>query len=454
MPRPPAGDRIQGPYREPASGVPPEGVRFKIIRHVEGTRDFVLFPRSGRAHTEREIASAQAAAEQYAEEARRALAGVLCLTVEDALSAFLAEVLPTLKALSARTLQDRVRSFFEGVETELLSSLLKAGRCAELYAALTRRPNKRRAEGTLSATQHRRMLKEARRFLRWCVDKKLLRENPLDAVKPQGRIGRRKRQHRVDEARRFYAKAMELAYEGTPAQQQGATAVLTALELGLRQSEVTLRVVRDLDDDARLFHIDEGKTDASKGTMEVPEDLRPLLLRQAAGKGPNDPLFSNVYSQGGGGEAMGPAWLRVWTRQISVAAGLPPITAHALRGMFGSLGVTTGALPHRVSEALRQADEEVAPAHYIEPAAMQAAQQRRLHGLLHRDADHDLRLRLEALAAGWELAGQTQAAQELRDVLGNASPNVPQRDTEICKPLKSLTSGGAHQAPQAETRRR
>ena len=32
-----------------------------------------------------------------------------------------------------------------------------------------------------------------------------------------------------------------------------------------------------------------GKTDNSKGTMEVPEDIRPFLLRQAQGKSASRP---------------------------------------------------------------------------------------------------------------------------------------------------------------------
>lgn len=64
--------------------------------------------------------------------------------------------------------------------------------------------------------------------------------------------------------------------------------MLTAFLLGLRASEVTDRVVRDLDDEGRLLWIEFGKTRRSRRTLEVPALLRPHLPRLAKGRAADD----------------------------------------------------------------------------------------------------------------------------------------------------------------------
>jgi len=66
-------------------------------------------------------------------------------------------------------------------------------------------------------------------------------------------LGRRKhgKALRIDEARRWSQKAVKLAKRGDA----GAVATLMSLLIGMRASEIDSRVVRDLDDDARLLWI-------------------------------------------------------------------------------------------------------------------------------------------------------------------------------------------------------
>ena len=86
---------------------------------------------------------------------------------------------------------------------------------------------------------------------------------------------------------------MRRANEGDDA----AVGVLTAFLLGLRASEVTDRVVRDLDDNGRLLWIEFGKTRRSKRTLEVPALLQPYLLALAKGRAPDAQLISRTISR-------------------------------------------------------------------------------------------------------------------------------------------------------------
>ncbi len=86
--------------------------------------------------------------------------------------------------------------------------------------------------------------------------------NLVEDVEPIGQRNRGKKQLRIDEARRFVEMAIKKANAGDDA----AVSALTALLLGLRASEVTDRVVRDLDDDGRLLWIEFGKTKRARRT--------------------------------------------------------------------------------------------------------------------------------------------------------------------------------------------
>ena len=73
-------------------------------------------------------------------------------------------------------------------------------------------------------------------------------------------------------------------------------AFYTAFLLGLRASEVTDRVVRDLDDNGRLLWIEFGKTKRSRRTLEIPALLRPYLLSLAKDRPVDAQLISRTIS--------------------------------------------------------------------------------------------------------------------------------------------------------------
>ena len=142
-----------------------------------------------------------------------------------------------------------------------------------------------RAEVTVDT--HRNALAAAKVFGAWCVEQRWLKDNPASRVKPIGERNRGKPQLRIDETRKLVELCLTLADQG----HVGAVAVLTLLLLGLRASEVTDRVCRDLDDEGCLLWVPFGKTRRSKRALEVPELLSPYLVKLAEGRAPDAQLF-------------------------------------------------------------------------------------------------------------------------------------------------------------------
>jgi integrase len=111
----------------------------------------------------------------------------------------------------------------------------------------------------------------------------------LTALKSEG-----KPQLRIDEARKWVGKATEMAAQG----EAGAVAALVSLLMGMRASEITTRVARDLDDGGRLLWIPDAKTEGGKRILQVPEVLQPYLRALAEGKTPQEKLFGDHWRTG------------------------------------------------------------------------------------------------------------------------------------------------------------
>ena len=223
------------------------------------------------------------------------------------------------------------------------------------------------AASGVAADTHRNILGEAKTFGKWAVKMGHLRRNPWAVVEPIGRRRKGKMQLRVDEARRFVAKCLELGDDG-------AVAALCCLLLGLRASEVVQRVGRDVDDGGSLLWIDRGKTFAAARVLDVPEVLRPLLVRQAARAsscvpmgGTPGPLFSHSRF-----------WLRDQVARICILAGVPVVCPHGLRCTHASLAMAAGASSALVAASMGHASDAVTLAHYASPGAVAAGAQERL----------------------------------------------------------------------------
>jgi integrase len=248
---------------------------------------------------------------------------------------------------------------------------LRPKRCEELYAELRK---------AVEVDTHRNALAAAKAFGAWCVEKSWIRASPVEGVKPIGERNRGKPQLRIDEARSFVQHCTDLADDG----HTGAIAVLTTLTLGLRASEVTDRVCRDLDDGGRLLWIPFGKTRRSKRALEVPEMLRPYLLGLVEGRQPDEQLFGRPAGRvPREWEANEKAprdrhWVLRQTHVLCSQAKVPVVCAHSLRGLHATLATEAGATPHLVATALGHSSTQVAERHYTDGVTAHRAKTRKV----------------------------------------------------------------------------
>jgi hypothetical protein len=129
--------------------------------------------------------------------------------------------------------------------------LLSERRCQHLYDTLTER---------LATDSHRNYLKQVKTFLRWCVAKGWMRENPADNIRGIGKRnygGLGKVQLTNREARLYLAKGLERIAVGDE------RALAALLPLLLSVSGV-----------AQLGHADYRVTQASYTTSTAPEERR------------------------------------------------------------------------------------------------------------------------------------------------------------------------------------
>jgi integrase len=263
----------------------------------------------------------------------------------------------------------RLRRFFPDFDTSL--ALLTKASCEERYTTLreTNIQKGKNPDGTprmvpLAPDSHRNYLLEARSFLRWCHEEKgWLTENPLEGVRGQGKRRHGKKQPRLDEARRWKARALQLARGGDA----GAVAAMMTMMMGLRASEITKRVVRDLDDDGQLLWIEDAKTEASNAPVEVPEELQPFLVRLAKDRAADELLFGRHWRD----------WPRENVQRICADVGIPSITAQGMRGMAATLaGLTRRGSLDEAARLLRHEDASTTERSYADRASMAAARRR------------------------------------------------------------------------------
>lgn len=219
-----------------------------------------------------------------------------------------------------------------------------------------------------SVDTNRNGLAAARSFGAWCVERGWLPANPFGSIKGKGRRKRGKPQLRIAEARDVRGICLELGEKGD----QGAIATLAYLLLGVRSSELTTRTVRDLDDDGRLLWIPDSKTDAGRRTLEVPDELRPLLLRIAKGRGGAAPLFASSR-----GRQRGRDWARDQVVRIAKLAGVSRVTPHGLRGTQATIATAAGATAHLVSAALGHQSTAITKASYLDAGTLDVVQRSR-----------------------------------------------------------------------------
>lgn len=224
----------------------------------------------------------------------------------------------------------------------------------------------------IAAATHRGLLRSTKEFFRWTVERRYLAQSPFAAVRPSGRPKAGKPQLRIDEARRLCAVLLQQAPSDP-----GAIAVLLALLLGLRSSEVLQRTVRDVDDAGRVLWIAAGKTRNARRRLQVPELLQPLLGRLAAAGPPERRLFCSPDGRAPGADFL---WQRV--RRYCDRAEVPRVCPHSLRGLHSTLALEAGATAGAVAAALGHGSFAVTARHYVDPDTLRNTTVRRVTATL------------------------------------------------------------------------
>lgn len=339
-------ERVYGPYKFRN--------RWRVeCKRTDGERSVVSF-------------ASEAAALKFAADARGEAEG---RTVNRAVDLYLEQLANRGRRDSTiETLRHRLKAILQLVERgDLQVRKLTPAVARGYYAA--------RAAKVAPATHHNE-LRACRTFAGWCVRQGWITADPFAAIETTGAASTGKPQLRIDEARRFLEAA--LAYRDRDGREAGTAAAL-ALLMGLRASEVTDRVVRDVDDGARVLWVPHAKTRKGIRHLEVPAVLRPRLAELTAGRSGTEPLF---------GAGANKDWLRYHVVKLTQIAGVPRVTSHGLRGTASSIAVAAAPIGV-VAAALGHAGADVTRRHYLAVEAEETGQQRAVLRVLAGGACED-----------------------------------------------------------------
>jgi len=228
----------------------------------------------------------------------------------------------------------------------------------------------------LSAATHHAYLSAARAFWDFCVRKGYAAENPWMEVERAGTKPKRKKILRIDEGVRFVDVAHKLADLGD----HRAIGALTAIYMGLRATEIVIRVGRDVDARGTRLVIEDAKTENGNKSLPLPPELQGYYRELARVAGPTGYLFPpDAQSQCGRRTYR---WLLDGVHRICQLAEVPIVSTHGLRGTFATTATEEGVAIDAVVKALRHGARKVAEEHYIAPHAIDhAVLQRVLDGI-------------------------------------------------------------------------
>ncbi|MBL8631999.1 MAG: tyrosine-type recombinase/integrase [Polyangia bacterium] len=337
--------KLYGPYAHRG------GFRFLIVQ--------------GQERTATPSAPTEERARQIAEAFLRKLVQPQVLTVGMVLDQYSDYLSLMNKPTSVATAMYRLQTLIP--QRALPIKRLTARHCEDAYMELVKRQK---------PDTHRNALAVAKTFGKWCLERKLLAENPFAAVKPLGKRSRGKVQLTRDEARLWLTEALAQARDGS----DGALVASMVLLMGIRPSEALLRLVRDIDDRGTRLRIREAKTRAGDRDPKIPDVLRKLIAARCEGK-PRDALIFSTQDRTGRAIPRKADWVLDAVRRICKASGVPTICTYSLRGLHADLAIEAGTVPDVVAESLGHTSKEITMGHYAKPGtladvtAQRAAQQ-------------------------------------------------------------------------------
>jgi integrase len=226
-------------------------------------------------------------------------------------------------------------------------------------------------------------LANASTWAEWCMHsrRRWLRVNPFAAVEPIGAAADHRSEHlRIDEARKYRDKAVQLARAGD----HTATAALLPLLCGLIPSEIIQIRARDIDDNGAVLWV-AGKRLKTKNRLRALAvdyaELRALLVAAANGKAPDDLVFASTRREGA---AVTRQYITIVIQRVGEAAGVP-VNALMLRRTFFTLNARRGSsLDELAFSGGHGADgkAKTAQRYYVAPGAVQSGAAKRVASVL------------------------------------------------------------------------
>lgn len=220
----------------------------------------------------------------------------------------------------------------------------------------------------ISVSYHRAALINARSFCTWTIEEHgWLRDNPFSKVKGIGKRKSGKHKPRGNELFTWFDYVWKRVEQG----HESAIAVMLQLSLALRSSDLTRRLVRDVDMNGTQLIVEDGKTEESNEPRVIPEELRPHVQRLVAGRDLSEPLFKTTRTEDGHHDDH---WLWQAQERFCRLAKVPRFCPHSLKGVSGTIVAKQGATGAIVMNHLSHRDQKTGRRHYVDGAVIEAAQ--------------------------------------------------------------------------------
>lgn len=245
---------------------------------------------------------------------------------------------------------------------------------AQLQSAYLSRVAKNRAADT-----HRNELSATKTFFGWCIETGMVRNNPCDGIKPQGRRKHgieSKAQLRMLEAQKLRAYAIAQTKIKKPARADGMLATAILLDTGLRSGELLNLRVRDIDQRGEfcVLCVDRGKSRAAQRTIHIPNDIAQLLQDRCKGK-PGDAWLWPARKKAKEGHRT-QTWIRRTVARLCKEAGVPVVCPHGLRGTFATMARQSGMSLRDLYPIMGHESPSTSEQSYITPEATEDANRR------------------------------------------------------------------------------
>lgn len=182
--------------------------------------------------------------------------------------------------------------------------------------------------------------------------------DPFVGCEVEGSRSAGKPQLRKEESRAFLRTALTKGKEGL--------AAAMGLLMGMRASEITGLIVRDIDDGGKVVWVSKAKTKRGVRQLAVPDVLVPYLQELTRNRFPLEQLWGDVDRH----------WLYRAVPAICAEAAVPRVTPHGLRGTWATLAV--GVIDTNAAAAALGHLPSMTLSNYAAPGAAQSGQSARV----------------------------------------------------------------------------